>query len=1215
MAQFLRPDGQISTGNWTGNWAAIDEAVASDADRAYSQDNPNGSIWEVSLSNPAATPGSGTITIRYRHAKVQGGNPSSSGSSVSLDCMLVQGGTVIATDAQQSPSGTWTTRTFTVSTSLVTDWTDLRLRFTAGGGSGSPANRRGAAVSWAELEAPDAPAPSPGNAGGPLGAQVTVTAMGGSAAESTPPPPGNGISFVGSISGPVASTDETIPFSSLVDSNGTANPTIQEGDTVIVVLSRRSSGTASLGVATAGYAPIFPADIYADSGDDATTQAYRKDMGPTPDSSVTITSTGFSNTQSYVLYVLRGVDPTTPLDGVTPASTTGVGAVAADPPAATPNTAGAWIFAIAGQAGATGGTDTVAFTNPANMSAVLNHFRAGNNDRAKVAVAIKTDWTGGAFNPDPFGGGPTASSCSVTAGTFVLKPASTGGGTNGNASGALLGTTVTALGGGASGTAAGSASGTLGSGVTVTGLAGSGTGAASRSAALPGATLTPLAGSASGQTIIAGNAAGALSGIALSATTGTATGAGGASGALGGPTAAGTLTAALTGHARTDSALGGVVLLSPLGGTISAGVGASGPLGSQTTASGPTASLQGSAGVSAPLPGVAVTGLAGTARGNAGAGAALATVTLTPLNGSATGQAIIAGNASGGLVGIALTGLAGAATGTASRSASLPGVTLTPLNGSASGQTIIAGNATGALPLVTLSAASGNATGGGSASGPLGGPTAAGTLTAALTGHARTDSALGGVVVLSALSSTVTASSGATGPLGSQTTASGPAASLQGSAGAGGALQTVSVSALGGVAHGQVIINATASGPLPGVAVSALGGVTGGGTAASGSVGAPVALTVIQGGLSAGATLGRALAAAVAVSPLAAAAAGGGGAGGALTPVALSAPTAQVSGSAARAAALPGVTVTSLFGGAGGENSLPGSASGNLASIAITPLSAAAGGGVGASGGTVQVVTLLPLAGGAEATSNIGIPLPGLSLSALGSSVAGNASRSGALPAIAVGPLAGQAVGGAGASAALPALSVGTLAATVDGGVGAFGSLPGIAVLPPAGVAFTGVPDSPFAPRIVATAVAPDRLVLAAVRSRVAPAASRDRQAAAEARSRLALASARVRIVQAAGPGGSMAQEWGAKDPDEKIEYAIDFAPALAAGDSLATITYSFVDQAGLVMSNERVDGTFARVRLAAGTAGENGKLRCLAVTAGGEELEEVVRVKVRNKL
>lgn len=157
MAQFLRPDSTLQATNWNGGFADIDEATFSDADAAYSNDNTAGAILEVGLSNPANTPGSGTCTVRYRHAQCDTGvYPSSGGGAVGITCLVLQGTTTLVTDTEQTANeGAFLERSFTFDASLVTDWTDLRLEWITSGGGGNPASRRGAAVSWAELEVPD----------------------------------------------------------------------------------------------------------------------------------------------------------------------------------------------------------------------------------------------------------------------------------------------------------------------------------------------------------------------------------------------------------------------------------------------------------------------------------------------------------------------------------------------------------------------------------------------------------------------------------------------------------------------------------------------------------------------------------------------------------------------------------------------------------------------------------------------------------------------------------------------------------------------------------------------------------------------------------------------------------------------------------------------------------------------------------------------------
>lgn len=177
MSQFLRPDGNVTQTSFTNGFAEIDEAVASDADFAYGA-NGVAATLEVSLSNPAATPGNGTTTVRYRVGRTNNGVLNGSGNACTVTCSVYQGATLIASDAARTASGTWTAYSFTPDMSGVTDWADLRLRFVTSASGGSSANKRGGAISWAELEAPDAAAAIAGTLARTLGG-ATVSSAGG----------------------------------------------------------------------------------------------------------------------------------------------------------------------------------------------------------------------------------------------------------------------------------------------------------------------------------------------------------------------------------------------------------------------------------------------------------------------------------------------------------------------------------------------------------------------------------------------------------------------------------------------------------------------------------------------------------------------------------------------------------------------------------------------------------------------------------------------------------------------------------------------------------------------------------------------------------------------------------------------------------------------------------------------------------------------------
>ena len=159
MAQFLRPDGNVTQSGFTGGFAEIDEASASDSDFAYGANNTAATL-EVSLSNATDPVSSSNHVVRYRVAKTNNGTVDGGGNAVTVTAHLYQGTTLIASDTARTATGTWTAYSFTLTgtqADAITDYNDLRLRFTTTASGGGPSVRRGGAVSWAELEVPDAP--------------------------------------------------------------------------------------------------------------------------------------------------------------------------------------------------------------------------------------------------------------------------------------------------------------------------------------------------------------------------------------------------------------------------------------------------------------------------------------------------------------------------------------------------------------------------------------------------------------------------------------------------------------------------------------------------------------------------------------------------------------------------------------------------------------------------------------------------------------------------------------------------------------------------------------------------------------------------------------------------------------------------------------------------------------------------------------------------
>ena len=91
------------------------------------------------------------------------------------------------------------------------------------------------------------------------------------------------------------------------------------------------------------------------------------------------------------------------------------------------------------------------------------------------------------------------------------------------------------------------------------------------------------------------------------------------------------------------------------------------------------------------------------------------------------------------------------------------------------------------------------------------------------------------------------------------------------------------------------------------------------------------------------------------------------------------------------------------------------------------------------------------------------------------------------------------------------------------------------------------------------------------------------------------------------------AVDWGKKDPDEVIDYGIEYSGSLVEGESLVSAVFTFIDQAGCTKANEGVVGSQAKVRISAGTAGLNMLIECRVTTAFGEILEDRAKLRVRN--
>lgn len=155
MTQYARPERDTKTSLYWGSgpyWPNIDEVTPDDGDLCGCGGNGSGTI-EVGLSELADPISDADHTVRFRAWQQNNANQRT------LAVYLVQGTTVISTYAAfDLVKGTATQYEWTLSSAeadSITDYTDLRLRFTSGGDTSTPSGDRSEVyVSWAELEVP-----------------------------------------------------------------------------------------------------------------------------------------------------------------------------------------------------------------------------------------------------------------------------------------------------------------------------------------------------------------------------------------------------------------------------------------------------------------------------------------------------------------------------------------------------------------------------------------------------------------------------------------------------------------------------------------------------------------------------------------------------------------------------------------------------------------------------------------------------------------------------------------------------------------------------------------------------------------------------------------------------------------------------------------------------------------------------------------------------
>lgn len=89
---------------------------------------------------------------------------------------------------------------------------------------------------------------------------------------------------------------------------------------------------------------------------------------------------------------------------------------------------------------------------------------------------------------------------------------------------------------------------------------------------------------------------------------------------------------------------------------------------------------------------------------------------------------------------------------------------------------------------------------------------------------------------------------------------------------------------------------------------------------------------------------------------------------------------------------------------------------------------------------------------------------------------------------------------------------------------------------------------------------------------------------------------------------------WPAKDPNEILDYQLDWSRRLDEGDAIASAQFTLVDAAGLAIAAQDFTGTTATVWLTSGTEGEEAAILCRVETAGGRIFDQTVNLSIASR-
>jgi hypothetical protein len=93
-----------------------------------------------------------------------------------------------------------------------------------------------------------------------------------------------------------------------------------------------------------------------------------------------------------------------------------------------------------------------------------------------------------------------------------------------------------------------------------------------------------------------------------------------------------------------------------------------------------------------------------------------------------------------------------------------------------------------------------------------------------------------------------------------------------------------------------------------------------------------------------------------------------------------------------------------------------------------------------------------------------------------------------------------------------------------------------------------------------------------------------------------------------------MSKAWPPKDPDEVLDYDINWAPRLVSGDTIASSTFSVPVGDVVIYDGTPFTATATKVWLSGGTANTECRVNNRVVTAEGRTMDQTVKLRIQER-